>query len=386
MNKILLVTNYNYPDYGGMLQSFALHYYLNQNGFQNDVLNIEGVQKIIVRRKKIYFLENITHFSIVTEKFGIIKKRIIKIFNRKVKDAQNIRLNKFVDFACKYFRVSPKLSSFYELTEFAKSYNAVIVGSDQLWLPSNVVADLYTLNFVPNNIKKICYATSFGISYIPQKYKSKYIKFLNRFNYLSARETSGRDIIKSLIGRDVQVVCDPTMLLTYEIWDNISGFERLINEEYIFCYFMGDNPSHRQFVKKLADKTGLKICALTHLDAYLSCDNNYADFTPFNIGPFEFVNLIKNAKIVFTDSFHASVFSIMFNKLFYTFKRFNNKAELSTNTRLLSLLAIFNLKDRYVEDVSKIDDIKTIDYSNTNEVLSQLRQSSREYLFKAIEG
>ncbi len=92
-----------------------------------------------------------------------------------------------------------------------------------------------------------------------------------------------------------------------------------IDGKYIFCYFLGNNPPHREFAKRLREKTGCKIIALTHLDEYVKSDESYADETPYDIDPADFLNLIRNAEYVCTDSFHCSVFSILYNARFSHF-------------------------------------------------------------------
>lgn len=386
MKKVALAINYNYPDYGGMLQAYATHYFLNSSKIENIVINLDGISNLIAKRKKKYFLSNIFHLSITMEKFGVIKKKIKIKLNKKIKNGNNKRVGALMEFSSANFNVSKQINSFSELTDFSKEFDAVVVGSDQLWLPSNVIADYYTLNFVSENTKRICYATSFGVSSIPKKYVEKYRHFLTKFDNLSARELSGKKIIKDLVNRDVDIVCDPTLLVTRNEWNIMSSEKKYIEQDYIFCYFMGNNPEHRKLVKELSKKTGYKIVALTHLDSYLKCDNNYADYEPYDVGPMEFVNLVKNAKMIFTDSFHGTVFSLIFNKEFYTFKRFNKKAKLSTNTRLESLLSIFDLKGRYFSSIADFQRNSEIDYTMVNDKIANLREKSIEYLLNSING
>lgn len=94
------------------------------------------------------------------------------------------------------------------------------------------------------------------------------------------------------------------------------GNERFIKEPYLFCYFLGNNPEQREFVKRFKDKTGYKIVQLQHCDEYIKSDVEFPDYTPYNVGPAEFVQLIRDAEYVFTDSFHASVFSLLYEKRF----------------------------------------------------------------------
>ena len=108
---------------------------------------------------------------------------------------------------------------------------------------------------------------------------------------------------------------------------------------------MGNNPWQRDFVTQLLEKTGCKILALLHLDQYIKSDEDYVDYAPYDVSPADFINLIKNAEYVCTDSFHGTVFSIIYQRTFFTFMRFSEKATLSTNSRIDTLLGKMGLKD-----------------------------------------
>lgn len=384
--KVALAINYDYHDYGGMLQAFATQRALEKLGVESEAINFDSLKSDINKRKWKYFLSNILDTTIVKEKGRVIGKKLRTRLNSSFGAKMAQRDAAFDKFCHSDFKVSRIFKSWKDLTNACKDYDAVIVGSDQLWLPSNVVGDYYTLSFVPADIKKIAYATSFGIGEVPEKMKMQYSHFLNRINFLSARETSGQNIIKVCTGRDVQLVCDPTMLLETEDWNDIAS-SRQIDGDYVFCYFMGDNPEQRTFVKKLAQKENCKIVALLHLDRYISSDEKYVDLAPYDIGPDDFVSLVKNAKFICTDSFHGTVFSIIFSKNFFTFKRFNKKASLSTNTRLTSLLNKLELNDRLFSGYEKIEDIQAIhDYQKVQETLKEFRSESINYLMSSIDA
>ena len=146
---------------------------------------------------------------------------------------------------------------------------------------------------------------------------------------------------------------------------------------------MGDNPEQREFVKRLAKEKGLKIVALLHLDQFIETDEHYADYTPWNISPADFVNLVKYAEYVCTDSFHGTVFSIIYSRNFFTFKRFNKKASLSTNTRITSLLTRIGLMDRLVENVEERPD-NINDWRKIQECVSDFRNTSGSWLIESI--
>ena len=261
------------------------------------------------------------------------------------------------------------------------------MGSDQLWKPDSISHGYYTLDFVPDNVFKASYATSFGIKEMPKYQVKKCGAFLKRFDFLSTREVSGKEIIKNTSGKDAVVVADPTLMLTSNDWDAIQPKERIIKEKYIFCYFLGKASWHREFAKKIKDITGYKIVSILHTDEYVKEDNKFADFSPYDVNPGDFLNLIKNAEYVCTDSFHCSVFSVIFKKLFFTFNRFDASKKQSTNTRIDSLLGILKLEDRRVlspdYDLNVLMN-KLINYEQVDESLSSLCESSKIYLDQLI--
>ena len=382
--KVALAINYDYHDYGGMLQAFATQRFLEKQGIESDSINFDNVKGDISRRKWKYFLSNMMDISIVKEKSRLIEKKIRQKTNARLKAQMAERDNAFDKFCTSHFKVSRPFDSWDEMAKASqKEYDAGIVGSDQLWLPSNVMADYYTLNWVPEKVKKIAYATSFGIGNIPQKYKEMYRQYLTRIDYLSARETSGQEIISELTDRSVPLVNDPALLLDANGWDEVIKDKPIINDKYIFCYFMGDNPEQRDFVKRLAKEKGLKIVALLHLDQFIEKDEHYADYTPWDISPADFVNLVKYAEYVCTDSFHGTVFSIIYSRNFFTFKRFNKKASLSTNTRITSLLTRIGLMDRLVENLDKRPD-NINDWRKIQECVSDFRNASGSWLIESI--
>lgn len=383
--KIALAINYDYPDYGGMLQAFATQRVLEKHDIMSEAICFDNLKGEINLRKWKYFLSNITDLSIVKEKSKLIEKKLRKKFNKELSGKLDERNKAFEWWCKKNFTVSRAFEDWHDMSEAMRNYDAVVVGSDQLWLPSNVYADYYTLNWVPEEVNKVCYATSFGIGEIPAKYESMYRSYLMRINHLSAREISGQRIINKFTGRDAQLVCDPALLLDKNGWDEVVS-ERLEEDKYIFCYFMGNNPDQRDFVKRLAKKTGCKVVALLHLDQYIPTDEDYVDYVPYDITPADFVSLVKHAEYVCTDSFHGTVFSINYSRPFFTFKRFNQKASLSTNTRITSLLSILRLENRLFEGNTSVDGKLDIDnWTDIQKRVSEFRGKSLAYLTDAIK-
>lgn len=389
MKKVGIVSCYFQKNYGSMLQAYATQKILDDLGIENETICVDGFKNELNKSKLKHYLWRITEFEVIREKTGFIKNYIYRTLKKSTFGNHITLRNQMFDaFKKNTFRLSKVYQSREELMKNSYAYSAFLVGSDQLWLPSNIDADYYTLNFVPEEIKKISYATSFGVASLQGKQKETAKLFLKRIGHISVREQSGQGIIKQLTGRDVPIVCDPTLLLSDNDWMGIQKEEPLISTKYIFCYLLGNNPEQREFVKCVKKLTGLQIVALPHVDMYLECDCGFADITPYHIGPSEFINLIRNAEYVFTDSFHGSVFSILNQKKFFAFKRFKDTSQLSTNSRLDTLFKRLNLNDRLLSTEEDIEEClsRNIDYNIVDKNLKLFRRESKEYLVNSINA
>ena len=389
MKKVGIVSCYFQHNYGSMLQAYATQMALDKLKIENETINISGFSGEIRKAKIKYFIKASLTSDILFSKLGMAKNIIIKKYSKSDYSINSKKRDQMFDiFRSKYFRISEIYSSIEELGEKCnKVYSTVLVGSDQLWLPGNIAADYYTLNYVPYTVNSIAYATSFGQSELPNDSSRKAKVFLKKIKHISVREESGQKIIKKLVNRSVPVVCDPTLLFTGEEWLGIQKKEAIINEPYIFCYMLGNNPPHRKFAKRLRKATGCKIVALTHLDEYVKCDNEYADFTPYDVDPADFLNLIKNASYICTDSFHCSVFSILYKRQFYTFRRYNRNTKSSTNSRLDTLFNLTGINGRIMAGDENIDDCLKleIEWNTVFQNLQTIREESYHYLLTAIK-
>lgn len=384
MNKIAIVSCFWVKNYGSVLQAYATQYQLQKMGFDVETINYSdthvGIDKILFQFKR---------FQLDPFMIG----RIRRILNKKKRNPEIVlkitqRHKALTDFVANNIILTPKFYDKKKLSCIVNNYDSFVVGSDQLWLPYNILVDYYTLNFVPKRINKVSYATSFGINEIPKFLTRKYQKFLNRFNYISVREIAGAKLVMKLIGREVPVVCDPTLMLTPNDWLCVQKQEPIIKDAYIFCYFLGNNPEHRNFAKELRTETGLKIVSLLHLDEYIASDESYADECPFDIDPGDFLNLIRNAKYILTDSFHCTIFSILHHKTFFVFNRYKGNGKKSTNSRIDSILHLTGLNNRRLTGNEKISDCLklSINYSIADRAIEVLRNKTSDYLNKSLRN
>ena len=389
MEKVGIVSCYFHPNYGSMLQAYATQKILDDLGIENETICIDGIKPAMNKTKIRYYLRQFTNPDILAGTIWRVGKRVLyrklkkDTFGRQV----GIRNTCFETFYRENLRISRPYAFGAELASAAKEqYSAVLVGSDQLWLPSNIEADYYTLTWVPDEVNKIAYATSFGVSFLPAYLSEKTAAFLKRIEHIAVREERGRELVKQYAGRQVPLVCDPTLLFTAEDWMCIQKKEPIISGNYILCYFLGNNTEDRAFAKRLREKTGYKIVALLHLDEYIKTDCNYADETPYDVGPGELLNLIRNATYICTDSFHGSVFSILYQKQSFTSMRIRKEGVLCTNSRIDSLFNTLGVTGRKIDGSEDVEECmtRTLDYPVIHQKIAAFREESLQYLKNAL--
>lgn len=323
---------------GNRLQNFALQEYLTALGVGNET---------ILRHKR---------DRLVSSKH-IVRDLLIKDRYEKIRDFNHryISWSKCV--------VNKQLVS----KEIEKEYDAIIIGSDQIWNPYFPFSS--DADYIPElNIKKIAYAASFGVDKIEEEsLRDHIIQLLNGIEKISMREYSGVELIGELTGRKAEIVIDPTLLINKEIWLNIMkrpGFA--LPKEYLLKYMLGESNG---YIDEISKEYNCSIIDLQDKE--------------LPVGPCEFIYLIKNAKIVCTDSFHASVFSFIFGKPFVIFERISDDKDMSS--RLETLCKMFGLWDRrFCSEDFKHEDILTIDYNQAYNTLDILREESGKYLKNAL--
>ena len=378
-------------NFGSALQTYATQYIIEKLGYDAHIFEIKSVHREIHIKKLLYYAGRI--FDSVELKYLLAN---LKSRSRKTASAStdqyaqdmNVRKQVYADFNKKWNKMLPTVNGWKALSAQASEMDAVVVGSDQLWRPSNIVGCYFTLEFVPDNIKKIAFSTSFGVPELPKQLHKHANRYLSRIEHISVRENTGADIVKSMSGKDATVVCDPTMMLTAEEWMHIQDEKPFAQGDYILMYLMGDNPEQREFVKLLSKKTGCRIIGLLHGATYIDYDEGVVDEKPFNVGPSEFVNLIRNAQYVCTDSFHCIVFSILNSTKFFGFRRWPDGSKFSANDRLYTLLQFTDLERRMLmgpEDVNKcIAD--EIDFEPVLKKVAAKRKMSMEFLVNALNN
>lgn len=391
MKKIGIAAVTYKDNFGSALQTYATQRTLEKLGYDARIFEIKGVHRSIFMKKLFYYAGRL--FDPVEAKylFANLTSRSRKkasVASDGFAQEMKIRHHMYVDFNRKWNKMLPTVKGWSGLRKQASEMDAVVVGSDQLWRPSNIVGSYYTLEFVPDEVKKIAFSTSFGVPELPNRLHKHAKKYLSRIEHISVREDSGADIVKKECGRDATIVCDPTMMLTAEEWMHIQDEKPFAEGKYILMYLMGDNPEQREFVRSLKKVTGCRIIGLLHGATYISSDEDVVDEKPFNVGPSEFVNLIRNAQCVCTDSFHCCVFSILNSTNFFAFRRWPDGSKFSANDRLYTLLKFTGLERRMLDGSENVKTCAAdeIDYNGVLEKVAQRRKESMEFLVNALNS
>lgn len=375
---------YFHENYGGMLQAYATVSMLEALGLDYELIQYEKKRTPVEIIKS---LPRLLNGVLLNDKYEAFLKKVGMKKHPEFAKNNDIRMNAFHKFKDEHFKnLSPVFKGYEQLCEGAKRYDAVITGSDQLWSPAGLPTNYYNLQFVPDEIRKISFASSFGVKNIPWYQTKRTAEYLKRIEFISMRESRGSEIVKELTGRDVPTILDPVFMFDKDGWEKLIPVENEITEPYIFAYFLGSNPEHRDAVKKAASELGCKIVALRHLDQYVPNDESFGDIVLYDVAPDRFLNLLRGASYVCTDSFHGSCFSIIHEKQFVIFNRYEEGSKHSKNSRIDTLCESLGLKDRRFVSTEKMKMqlLDKIDYDAVKKRFEKVKKETDDYINAAF--
>lgn len=366
--KIGILTLPLHINYGGILQAYALQTVLERMGHEVNIIEKEK-QPLSIHKYKMPF----TYGKRIAK--NIIGEKVPIFYEQKYNREQPI-IRQYTDqFIEKYIHVK-KYKNFSDIKK--SEYDAIVVGSDQVWRPKyfgiNQIEQAY-LKFTENwNIKRIAYAPSFGTDEWEYTTQQTLIcgELIKKFDAVSVRENSGVDLCKKYFGVEAQHVLDPTMLLNKE--DYIKLFEANNtpkSQGNLLCYFLDETDEKKALIKRIAKEKGL-----IPFNVKSKSDDINTPISDRVQPPLEqWLRGFYDAKFVVTDSFHACVFSIIFNKPFIVYG--NIKRGLS---RFESLLNIFELSGTLLTNFSEYKNIKEYEWINTNKILNIQKVSAQEFI------
>lgn len=339
MIKLGIVTITELDNFGNRLQNYAL-----QTVLQNMGCEVETIPNYIAYKYRKNVIYKIMQIIINIIKPG--SNRLAKLYKQ----------HRFEKFDKKYFKFSKYYSTIdYIAPELAKEYDFCIAGSDQIWNPNFLFNfDFNFLSFIEKD-KRIAYSASFGVDDLPNKFEDSFKNWINGIPSISVREFEGKYIIKNLTGRDVQVLVDPSLLLTRQDWTDIEQKPKWIcNQKYMLLYLLGNDDLLDEKLKQLYEKYP------KYKDYQIIDINNFKKLREFSITPDEFIWLIDHSEIMITDSFHGTVFSILMKTPFLYMDRIDNNIPMSSRIKsLFRLLGINNNDIIYTEHINKYSHIET---------------------------
>lgn len=353
--RAAVVTIYDWTNYGNRLQNYAVQTVLGSLGCSVETLSFEkpilsGTQKAKALAQKLsgYRLPgNAAYWQLFP-----VRSRAFADFNRRWIATRTIR---------SVSQIRP--ADYY------------VLGSDQVWNPAwyddkgcELRKELFLLTFAKPE-QKVCFAPSFGVEKLPEKWEPWFRNHLADFPRLSVREEAGAAILKELTGRDAFVMVDPTLMLGREQWDAIAAAPAGVDTEkpyLLTCFLGGRSAKTEQAVRDCAARLG---AAVYHLD-------DLAQPEVYVAGPSEFLYLVAHARLILTDSFHACVFSFLYGKPFVVYDRQDHAGMMS---RMETLLKKFDL-ERKNADSGLPNELLECDYRAGYAVLAKERDKALRFL------
>ena len=371
--KTAIITITDGANYGNRLQNYALQTALTALGGECETLRRNTSRDV----------------GLLGNTFSVMKDCCKAVLGRKTNQVYRIRKRVFDDFNERYIHWSKAVLEKNTAPDgLSNMYDFFVCGSDQIWNAKfDVIKEdiMNYLAFFSDPEKRISYAASFGTDKVDENYQEYFKKELPKFKAISVREYSGIDIVKTFTDKQSELVIDPTMLLTVEEWKTILKKPTYIkdNTAFIVTYFMsGRDNKIQQYIDRV--KREMNCDTVINLDIEFIARSDIENDDVFCTSPDEFLWLIYNSKAVLTDSFHATVFSLLFHKPFCVFERKATEQGNNMGSRIDTLLGYFDLecmKDD-INDPSVIP--KNYDGNKVEEIITRKRDESLNFLKSAL--
>ena len=365
MKKIGLITFHRVYNYGAVIQAYAMQQVLKNEGYDCVIIDFS-------KRKQLDFT------NVISTRNGF--KRFVKtLMMLPIYSKRNERKRKFDHFiGDKLILTKKTYESESTMEDMENDFDVFLVGSDQVWnvRKESDTSEAYFLSFVHDK-KKVSYASSIGIS--NERDLRRYKSELEGFSHISCREKGGAAELAKLLGIEVPVVLDPTLLATRDLYDKVSGIK--CDGDYILYYTLHGKDKCNENMEVLCElkkKFNLKLKIIAPEWPY------HKEFGEdvIDAGPEDFLSLIKNAALVCTTSFHGTALSLEFEKPFFVLENRNINDE-----RKRSILEQVGAMDRIISSVEEVRNISSykMNYENVSKRLSELRKQSKDYLIKALQ-
>lgn len=337
----LLTLDSKIYNYGGFLQEMALQDIIKSLGYECEIIDYDVRQEFNTFSLK----RGIENFSFEKIKKALIKDKSIPL-SSSVSDLIVKRKRAFDEYRENNLVLSRKMS-WNDLHSTNLPYKQLVCGSDQIWNPDYNIPSFF-LDFGGKECRRVIYAASIGKDYLSRRQEKMYSKLLEYADFISVREDSAQKLISNITEKNVELVLDPTLLHQKEYWMKKADDSSLNHRNYIFCYLLNLTDEKVESANDFARRNNCEIIAIPYLHNEMEEYSERLEGKLLSeVNPADFLNLIRNAEAVITDSFHATVFSIIFQKDFWCFGR--NAGTYNMNTRLHTLLDYVEMQDRLIE-------------------------------------
>lgn len=368
--KIKTITCHDVYNFGASLQAYALMTYLQNKGHDVEIINYKP--NYLSKHYRFDVVGNPVYEKNILLKYAYLLAK----FPGRYKAYKGLRKKRFDEFTKTHLKTTNiRYTSNEMLRNNLPDADIFVAGSDQIWNTNfnNGKDPSFYLDFVPNDKIRASYAASFSIDSLQEEYKENTKRMISNLDYVSVREKTGLNILKGLGIENAVQVMDPVFLLSKEEWDLLEEKSQIkyFNEKYLICYDFDGNELVKEICISIAKKNNLKI--------YSFFKNDYADKCFYDIGPIEFLSLIKNSEYVISNSFHGTAFALIYEKEFLVV---NRKEKL--NSRMLDLLASIDLENRCVNSLKEIEKFEVIDYYRVQKNIVNLINNSVNYLKNVI--
>ena len=361
--KVGILTWHYYLNFGSALQSFALSNIINSLGYDTVIVNYRNPR-----------------LSSIPKSIRSKIKAAIRYLLAQIPELGKRWHINTINFRKRYLHETLPFNSEEEGARICRDISVVCCGSDQIWAP-NCYNPYYFAHFLyGKKVRKISYAASIGLNDIPANLAKVYRQHLLDFYAVSVREKEGSELLKSRCNIDSTVVLDPTLLVDVSVYEKMQRKVNGIHKPFLFCYFLNKEHQYKENVERYAHEHNLQIVGVSDKASDAEWMNRLT-----GLGADHFLWLINNAETIMTDSYHGSIFSLLFHKNLWIFQRFEESNPICQNSRIRQLKNNFNLGQRIIMATSPIDDTKAIDYNYFESRLKELRDSSLDFLKKALE-
>lgn len=356
-------------NYGAILQAYGLSSYLKQIKPTSSISVINFVPKEFSRSYSLNPIRKNPKSSI---------ERILYILNGGYK-----RSKKFQQFANRELSLTKKITEIEKLKIILKDFDAVVVGSDQVW--NKEIVGGYINAFVLkdiSNVKKISYSASIGNCRNISMVEEELLYVAKNFHSISVREKCLAEYFYHIGRGDVCVTIDPVLLFNMNFWE--SRFKHLDSDYYILVYMLDFDPRVMNIAKLVSEVLELPIISVEPpVYRKFKYKKAFADKYIYTCGPDEFLSYIRNASFIITNSFHGTAFSVIFEKPFITVPH------PTRNDRIASLLKMLNLENYMVSNLGKKELINALDkyplyLENSKMILKDFQESSGDFLKRSL--